>query len=63
MAVLCMVDLLSLSYPVRAVVNFGQPRVGNQHVRDAGGGGGREEERVAGRQCPVLWSDAAQWNS
>ncbi|TFJ83572.1 hypothetical protein NSK_004678 [Nannochloropsis salina CCMP1776] len=37
LAVLCMVDLLSLSYPVRAVVNFGQPRVGNQHVRDAGG--------------------------
>ena len=44
LAVLCMLDLLSLAYPVRQTITFGQPRVGNKEVRE----GGREGRRMDG---------------
>jgi len=40
LAVLCTMDLLSLSYPVQQIISFGQPRVGNKEVREGGKGGG-----------------------
>jgi hypothetical protein len=38
LGVLCVLDLLRLSYPVQASINFGQPRAGNREVRRGNGG-------------------------